>query len=323
MWEIWRRFCMNLFSKKISLGTSLVITFLIASIMYALAYKISLNKFNNLVSYAQEKQKMYGDLSEIDYIIRNEYIDSVQESSILSNLYTGYINGVNNKNCRLFTRENYEKYIFDKKNNHNKIISEIINNTGYIKCSTLGKNSGDEFIKSVNSLRNNDIFNIIIDLRNNQNGEIDEVFKILKFLVPSGNLVYSILKDGTKEVACESHSETEINNLKFVVLINNNTEGASEVLASGLRDDLDAKLVGEQSVGCAVRLKTTEISGDHMLIFPDAIYVTSKENNFYGIGLNPDESFIMNDEHKKLYETGDLVYSDDEHLEIALNLLCG
>ena len=171
-------------------------------------------------------------------------------------------------------------------------------------------------------MRESNIFNIIIDLRNNKNGEIDEVFKILKFLVPSGELVYSISKDGTKEIACESHSETGVSNLNFVIIINEETEGASEILASGLRDNLNSKLVGEQSSGCAVRLKTTEISGDHILIFPDAIYVTSKENNFYNIGLEPDENFIMTDEHKNLYKSGDLVYSDDKHLEIALNLLC-
>lgn len=312
---------MNFFNKKISIPAVLVLIFIISSGVYTLGYKIAMNKFNNLVSFSQEKQKMYGDLGEIDYIIRNEYIGDVQESQILSNLYFGYITGVHDINCKIFIKEDYESYLQNKKLNYNKIKFELLdNNIGYLKCPSFTKNSSDDFIQSINSLKNQEISKVIIDLRNNSDGDIEEVFKILKYLIPNSKLVYSVTKDNSKELACESHSDNNIN-MNFSVIINNNTSGASEILASVLRDNLNSQLIGEQSAGNPVREKITEISDNHVIIFPDAVYVTSKDTNFYKIGLVPDENLIMKNEHKDLLLDNNLPYSEDEHLEIAINLL--
>ena len=312
---------MFFFYKTISLTTVLVLIFIFSSGIYTLGYKIAMNKFNNLVSFSQEKQKMYGDLGEIDYIIRNEYIGDIQESQILSNLYFGYINGVHDANCKIFIKEDYENYLQNKKLNYNKIKFELLdNNIGYLKCPSFAKNSSDDFIQSISSLKNQEISKVIIDLRNNSDSDTEEVFKILKYLIPDSKLVYSITKDNTKELVCESHNDNNIN-MNFSVIINNNTSGASEILAAVMKDNLNSKLVGEQTAGNPVREKTTEISDNHVIIFPDAVYVTSKDTNFYKTGLTPDENLIMTNEHKDLLLNNNLSYSDDEHLEIAVNLL--
>lgn len=59
---------MKIKNRKISLGAGLAVLFLTSSVVYSIGYKVAMNKFNSIVSTTQEKQKMYGDLSEIDYL---------------------------------------------------------------------------------------------------------------------------------------------------------------------------------------------------------------------------------------------------------------
>ena len=312
---------MKFFSKKISLGAGLAVLFVVSSGVYSLGYKIAMNKFNDLVSYTQEKQKMYENLSEIDYLIRNEYIGNIDESKILEGIYIGYLGGVDDVNCKFFRRSDYLKYTEEKKNQPGEVLTDKFKNgsIGYIKIGSLGKGSGDEFIKTVDSFKSEQIDKIIIDLRTSYGGIMEEGFKILKYLAPEGDLVYTLKKSGEKAVVCSS--DTPRADLKVVILTSNYSWGAAEVVASGLKDSINAKIVGQITSGNAATEKMVEINEESVIVFPDATYVTLGNNNFYGKGLSQDQIVNMDEKKEILLHQSKLSYEEDDQLQTAINVI--
>ena len=58
----------NFFNKKLSIKSVLIIIFIVSAIIYFIAYMIAINKFNSVVSYTHEKQRMYSILSEAIFL---------------------------------------------------------------------------------------------------------------------------------------------------------------------------------------------------------------------------------------------------------------
>ncbi len=312
---------MKFLSKKVSLGVGLAVLFVVASGVYSLGYKIAMDKFNNLVSYTQEKQKMYGNLSEIDYIIRNEYIGNIEESKLLEGIYIGYLGGVDDVNCKFFNRADYLKYTEEKKNQPSEVFVDKIKDRsiGYIRFGTLGKNSGDEVIEAIDSFKSKQVDKIIIDLRSSYGGMVEEAFKILRYLAPEGDLVYTVNKNGEENVVCKS--DTPGVDVKVVVLTGNYSWGAAEIIASGLKDSINAQVVGGITSGNAATEKMVEIDEDSIMVFPDAVYVTSKKDNFYGKGVSPDHIVSMDEQKEILCLQNKLSYEKDDQLQKAINII--
>ena len=310
---------MKLFNKKISLGMGLAGLFVVSSVVYSLGYKMAMVKFNSVVSSNQEKQKLYGSLSEVDYNIRNEYIGSLDEDKILGGIYKGYVEGIEDENCKIMTREEYNAEIEKRSSD---ISWDIIDNTiGYLRCGVLGKDSAEMLQERLQYFISENIENIVLDLRNCSHGECEEVFKFLEYVAPKGHLIYHMNKKQEKELACESKSDGV--NVKFFVITNEETSGASELLAVALRDFLNAKVVGNQTLGNNTKDKIVEISENLVLKFPNATYVSSKGTDIYKIGVIPDKVIDITESEKESLKKGQLPYSQDAQLQGAISLIKG
>lgn len=307
---------MNFFNKKISLAMALTSIFCSCSLVYYLGYKLAMNKFNSLISFAEEKQKMYGNLSEIDYNIRNECISNLDESKILQGIYKGYISSING--CKIFDKDEYNSYISDNKNIISDITWDIINdNIGYINFKCLGDSGFETTTEKFNDFKEKNINNIIIDLRNCIKCDKQEVFKILKDILPQGT-IYKVDKKGNKEIVCEGSGEN--NSRKFVLLIGKRTCGMGEVFALAMKDILGSKTIGENTNGNTYEEKKLEISENEVIIFPYAKYITSSGNDFYNIGISPDLNIKCKEENLKFLYADNLPYSEDDQLQGAINL---
>lgn len=310
---------MKLFNKKISLGMGLAALFVVSSVVYSLGYKIAMAKFNRVVSSNQEKQKLYGSLSEIDYNIRNEYIGSVDEDKILNGIYSGYISGLEDQNCEITTKE---KYAQTSVKSSSEVAWDLIDESiGYLKCGVLSKDSAEMLEERLKYFKDNRIKNIVLDLRNSQNGDFQEVFKFLEYISPEGHLIYRVDKKGEREVVSESLSPGV--DFNFAVVVNNKTSGASEVLAMGMRDFLNAKIVGNKTLGNTIRKKAVDISENLVIVFPDSKYVSFKGTDIYNIGINPDKTAEIEESAKEKLVKGELPYGEDNQLQSAINLLKG
>ncbi len=125
-----------------------------------------------------------------------------------------------------------------------------IDDYGYIKLESFSDKSYSEFRKSFLSLKKQDIKGLIIDLRDNPGGLLDQAGKIANLFLPQNLLVVSA--KGKAENANftfftkEKPVDTEI---PIVVLVNGNSASASEILAGSLQDYDRAVIVGEQTYG--------------------------------------------------------------------------
>lgn len=274
-------------NKKVSLGIFIAGLFGTSALVYSLGYKIAMDKFNNVISYVQEKQKMYSILSELDSNIRSDYVSNIPEASVSMSVCRGYINGLEDESCAFWDKKGYREYQEEIKKLKPSIEhKKLSDNITYLKCDKFVNNASKDVIEKIDSTFVNGINNMIFDLRNCEKSDDEEIFKILKHVVPSGGIVSAVNKNNESEVICEPTSSGV--DLNFVVLVNEKTCGGAEILASALKDYKNAKIIGVKTAGEPVRTKKVTLSDDSVVIFADAYYITKNGNNIYKKGLNPD-----------------------------------
>jgi carboxyl-terminal processing protease len=128
----------------------------------------------------------------------------------------------------------------------------IADNIGFIRLSSFAMTSYTEMAKALYTLRQQGMTKLIFDLRDNGGGLLDQAIYIGEMFLPRNNLVvYTIDRDGNR---LEEYSRTdgEYSDLDMVVLINENSASASEILAGAIQDNDRGTVVGRRSFGKAL-----------------------------------------------------------------------
>lgn len=171
----------------------------------------------------------------------------------------------------------------------NPITYEIIEGTniGYVKLSAFNANAADAFKAVMTEFGGMGVEKIILDLRNNVGGYLDAAVKIASYFIPDGELVVE-----------EEHNENNMNyyywaketdyKFKAVVLINQYSASASELVASALRDYGTGILVGQNSFGKGSMQTVTQVRSNHYLWMTVAEYFTPSHTPIHKVGLKPD-----------------------------------
>jgi carboxyl-terminal processing protease len=121
---------------------------------------------------------------------------------------------------------------------------------GYIKITRFASDTYREFMDHLEKLVDEGMQDLIIDVRENPGGSLDQVIKILNQLVPERDQMLLYTEGlNTKKVEYKSTGKTFFNIDKIAVLINENSVSASEVLAGSLQDLGRAVIVGRRSFG--------------------------------------------------------------------------
>lgn len=124
----------------------------------------------------------------------------------------------------------------------------LINNIGYIKINRFGEDTSDMFLSSLTYLEENNIVNLIIDVRNNGGGYLDAVNDILRnFIIDENPFLYIYrVKEDRMDPFYSSNEEVKPYNIS--ILVNENSASASEVLA-GTMKKYDNLVYGERTYG--------------------------------------------------------------------------
>lgn len=277
---------------------------------------MAMKKFNEVVEYSQEKEKMYAKLSEVDKAIRQEYIGDIDETSLISGLCSGYALGVGDSLLRYLPPDEYKKYTSKKLYDDNAVFYENINDEiGYIKINSVIPETGNMFYNAIKSLYQHNTKKIIIDIRNLYGMDIDSIGKCLDSVSEKGDLISTIDKKGNKTTVYKTNSDRM--DIEIVLIMDNDTEGTPELIASALKDSGNGKLIGEKTKGHAVLQKALALSDGSGIIYPAAYYVSQKENILEG-GLAPDIEIELDSERKELLRRGELKIEDDDQLQEAI-----
>ena len=126
----------------------------------------------------------------------------------------------------------------------------MVGNVGYIKLDRFLENSGDEVTNALVALKKNNPNGIILDLRSNGGGILQEAVKIVNLFVPKGtDIVSQRGKIKEKDITYTTTNPPLEPNLPLVVLVNSHSASASEIVAGSLQDLDRAVIIGQRSFG--------------------------------------------------------------------------
>lgn len=187
------------------------------------------------------------------------------------------------------------------------------NNIGYIKLSTFDEDCSDEFKTSFNELQGKGAKKLIIDLRDNTGGLVDEALKIADFIVEKDKtLLLTIDSKDNKEKTVSKYEP--IVNMNIVVLVNEYSASASEILVGALKDNKEATVVGKKTYGKGVIQNVISMGDGSVLKLTTAEYFTPHETKINKLGIEPDVEVEQVKEEKDQEEI-------DEQLNKAIELL--
>ena len=158
-------------------------------------------------------------------------------------------------------------------------------NVGYIRISMFNENTGSDLAKKYQELEKEGMKAIVLDLRDNPGGLLDESVKVANKFVPKGPVVSVITRDGRRDT---STSNLEAVKYPCAVLINGASASASEIVAGAVQDTGAGTLVGTKSYGKGSVQTLMRLDKDDAIKLTIAKYYTPKDRSINGIGIEPD-----------------------------------
>ena len=198
------------------------------------------------------------------------------------------------------------------------IKSEILEgNIGYINISSFDLDCAKEFKETFDELNKNKLKGLIIDVRNNGGGIVGETLKIADYALEKNDVILITKnKQGNKEI--EKSKKSPIIKMPIVILTNEATASASEILVAALKENGKATVVGEKTYGKGVIQELLTLSDGSGVKITTEEYYTPNENKINKIGIEPDEKVLLPEEISSSYN---LERKYDTQLKKAIEIL--
>lgn len=175
---------------------------------------------------------------------------------------------------------------------------KLENNVGYIKISSFDGGCALDFEKAYKELETQGIQSLVIDLRNNGGGLVDESLKIAELIVPKGSKML-ITKDKNENEDISVSKKDPIIKMPIAILVNGYTASASEILTAAIRENTDVKVVGTQTYGKGI-IQGIFMFNDQKTGMKITMqeYFTPNHNKLHKIGIKPDIELELPEEWK-------------------------
>lgn len=172
-------------------------------------------------------------------------------------------------------------------------------NIGYLRISSFEGGCSEEFLNKYKELESQNIKSLVIDLRFNGGGIVKEALNIADFMVPKDKTLL-ITKDKKNEEEVTKAKTDPVINIPVVVLVNEYSASASEILAGILKEDIDAKLIGVTTYGKGVIQTIYPLTDGSGLKITTEEYYTPNHNQINKIGIEPTIKVELPDELKQI-----------------------
>ena len=197
--------------------------------------------------------------------------------------------------------------------------SKLLNeHVGLVTIQNFDERCADETIAAIKALLNQGADMLLFDVRNNPGGYVDELTKVLDYLLPEGDLIRTVGTDGSDETVTSDASCVKV---PMAVLINENTYSAAELFAADLSEYGAAKLFGQQTSGKGFYQYVFQFADGSAAGISVGRYYTGHGASLEGIGLTPDEEIKLDDESEALLYNGMLEPENDAQLQAAMSYL--
>ncbi len=173
---------------------------------------------------------------------------------------------------------------------------------GYIEITQFAEGTAKDFKKALKKLQDEKMQGLIIDLRNNPGGLVDEVAEVADSIMGEATVVYTQNRAGEKSyIKSDEKGQLDI---PLVLLVNEGSASASEILSGAVRDNEIGKLVGEKTFGKGLVQIVQELNDGTGYKLTTEQYFTPKGENINKKGIKPDYEIKL-DEEKFLKENKD------------------
>lgn len=157
--------------------------------------------------------------------------------------------------------------------------------SGYILIKSFEEDTSKEFETELSAFEKQGVKSMIIDLRDNGGGYIDEGIKIADRLLKEGTITYMEDVNGKRKYYNSDEKATKI---KYVVLVNENTASTSEILTAAIKDNKGGKIVGTKTFGKGIVQETTKFKDGSSLKLTVLRYFSPKGKVIHKKGIEPD-----------------------------------
>ncbi|MEH2211660.1 carboxyl-terminal processing protease CtpA [Nostoc sp.] len=158
---------------------------------------------------------------------------------------------------------------------------------GYLRLTQFNANASTELAHAISSLEKKGAAAYILDLRNNPGGLLQSGIEIARLWLDSGTIVYTVNRQGIQ--GSFEASGASLTNDPLIILVNQGTASASEILAGALQDNGRAQLVGETTFGKGLIQSLFELSDGSGLAVTIAKYETPQHRDINKLGIKPDK----------------------------------
>lgn len=253
-----------------------------------------------------------------DYItkVNGESVEGKSLSDVVS-----LIKNAKNKEVEItITRDNQEKTMkvtrttVDMPYTSSKVYEENGKKIGYLKIEMFSNNITKQVKKELESLKKKNIDKLVIDVRDNPGGYLTQVTEILSLFMTKKDVIYQLQTKNNKEKVYSTSSKATYS-YPVVVLINENSASASEILASAFKETYNAEIIGVNSYGKGTVQKTGDLNNGDTIKYTVQKWLTPKGNWINEKGVTPTKEVKL-----ELKENEILTEDNDNQLKAAIEL---
>ncbi|WP_170311629.1 S41 family peptidase [Vallitalea okinawensis] len=193
----------------------------------------------------------------------------------------------------------------------------------YVDINSFNATIADDFGAILEEAKEAGIKGLILDVRNNSGGYLDQVVEMCRMLVPDGTIVSTVDKHGNMTAY---FSELEETPFKIICLTNENSASASEIFASAIKDSISGILIGETTYGKGVVQMIYSLGDDLHFKLTVKEYFTRNGDKINGLGVEPHievvvPSYIEDNNKIYMYEYEDDMVKDIEDILMYLGYI--
>lgn len=240
-------------------------------------------------------------LKVLDKIIR---IDEIEFTGKKTTELTNYIKESNKEKYIIKVERDNKEETFELTRETieiKSVYSEIKNidnqKIGYVYISIFASNTSTQFKNAIEELEKEGINSLIIDVRSNTGGHLTSVVDMLSCLLDSSKIIYQIENKG--EVTKYYSKGNTTKTYPIVVLQNNGSASASELLSAALKEEYGATIIGENSYGKGTVQELISLQDGIQYKITTKKWLTPKGNWINGTGVSVDIEEKLSEEYRQ------------------------
>ncbi len=307
--------------KKTTFGFALTCVLVAAAIAFTAGFLIAGNKVKSVTETTAAANAGSALVDEVSKIIKDNYLGTINQNDLTAGMCKGYVEGLGDGAVKYLTAEEYANY--NKGTSGETIIYKNFGKgIGYMQFLEFSDSTKTSFTNALNDFSKSTLAKVnmlVLDLRNCTTGDIDTVAALLDVMLPEGETIAGIDKNGNRTVLYTS-DQSEID-YDIAVLVNGKTAGVAEIFASTLSAYGKAIIVGTTTKGDCARSEVFPLSNGDYVLIPNMYYVTKGQQTYASTGVVPSNVIEMSAADQKLFDEGSLDIAVDTQFLGAVRAL--